>query len=456
MSENRDFEREVAAWVVAQRDSAPPARALDQILTATSRQRPMPRWLALIKEPPMRLSSRVTVGSPTARLAALLAAAILISVLGAGAVVTGASYLAGAGPLIVDPSDPSAFQTITAAVDKAEDGDTILVRPGTYRESITISEDISLQGEGGPGEVVVESDDTSPTFDALCEFSGPYGLLLEDSEAEVSGLTLRDRTGTVHLVVVDGGAPFIHDIIAEQPELPNPIGISACFDRGSAGTIRDSTLDIVFVTQGSPATIERNTITGWTIINPSGARGSADSPTIVKDNHVQGVTFNGAARVEGNVFELEPGEVDESASDPDDEWFWGVNIHGGSGWSVSDNTFDGFAIGIDVAVGAGAGTISGNTISDTGTGIRLFAGPLVERNTIRGGSDGIRTDSIAAPTITENSVEGAERGVAIEGASRPILSGNVLCGNTTNLFVGVDAEPVLETNEICEDGLAAR
>ena len=172
----RILERRVAAWVADEGASTPPVRVLDEILTATGRQRPLPRWLALIKEPPMRISSRVAVGSPTARLATIVVATILLAVLGAGAVVAGASYLAGSGPLIVDPSDPDAFQTISAAVDSAEDGDTILVRPGIYPESVTITEDIVLRGEEPREEVVIEIPSDGPTFPT--EF-GPviFGLM---------------------------------------------------------------------------------------------------------------------------------------------------------------------------------------------------------------------------------------------------------------------------------------
>ena len=41
---------------------------VDQILSTTGRPQPQPRWLVLLKEPPMRLNSRVAVGSPTRRL----------------------------------------------------------------------------------------------------------------------------------------------------------------------------------------------------------------------------------------------------------------------------------------------------------------------------------------------------------------------------------------------------
>ena len=69
--------------------------------------------------PLSRRSQPVAAGSPTARLAALAAATILLIVLASGAVVAGAGLLAGDGPLVVDPNDASAYQTISDAVAAA-------------------------------------------------------------------------------------------------------------------------------------------------------------------------------------------------------------------------------------------------------------------------------------------------------------------------------------------------
>src|SRR5688572_4245804 len=150
------LERDLRTLFAATAPSRPPEHLLDDIVSTASGRRRRPRWLALIKEPPMRDASRVAVGSPTARLAAILAATLLLTVLAAGAVVAGASYLASLAPLVVDPSDPEAYQTIAAAVDAAEDGDMILVRPGTYMESVTITKDITLRGDGPREAIVIE------------------------------------------------------------------------------------------------------------------------------------------------------------------------------------------------------------------------------------------------------------------------------------------------------------
>ena len=40
------------------------------------------------------------------------------------------------------------FATIGEAVAAARDGDTILVAPGTYDESVTVTKDITIRGDG--------------------------------------------------------------------------------------------------------------------------------------------------------------------------------------------------------------------------------------------------------------------------------------------------------------------
>ena len=62
-SDLRSLERRVTAWMADEAAPVAHPSELEQILTETSRLRPEPRWLVLLKEPPMRISgSRVAVG----------------------------------------------------------------------------------------------------------------------------------------------------------------------------------------------------------------------------------------------------------------------------------------------------------------------------------------------------------------------------------------------------------
>jgi hypothetical protein len=98
MNDTFDFERFVVDQFANVAADRPPARSVDQILTEARQMRPLPRWLAIIKEPPMRVRSIVIVGSPALRRTAALACVTALLVALAGAVVAGASLLPSPSP----------------------------------------------------------------------------------------------------------------------------------------------------------------------------------------------------------------------------------------------------------------------------------------------------------------------------------------------------------------------
>ena len=53
-----------------------------------------------------------------------------------------------APPLVVSPTGGD-FQRIQDAIDAAEDGGAIIIRPGTYRENLTIDRPLTLLGREG-------------------------------------------------------------------------------------------------------------------------------------------------------------------------------------------------------------------------------------------------------------------------------------------------------------------
>ena len=85
MNDHVQLERSIAEWMADEGRAARDDATLDQILSTTGRARPQPRWLVLLKEPPMRLNTRVAVGSPTRWL--VLVALVTLLVLAAAAAV---------------------------------------------------------------------------------------------------------------------------------------------------------------------------------------------------------------------------------------------------------------------------------------------------------------------------------------------------------------------------------
>ena len=91
MSDELSLERMVASVMDEAASGTVPDRMIDDVLSTTGRMRPAPRWLALLKEPPMRADTQTAVGIPTRRL--LLVMTIILLAIALAAVVVGASLL---------------------------------------------------------------------------------------------------------------------------------------------------------------------------------------------------------------------------------------------------------------------------------------------------------------------------------------------------------------------------
>ena len=98
----------------------PPNHLLHTFEFNARRTRRYPRWLALIKEPTMRTDNSLAVGSPTARVAAILATTLLLAVAMATAGVAGQRLLASDGEIIVAQDGSGTYETITEAVAAAD------------------------------------------------------------------------------------------------------------------------------------------------------------------------------------------------------------------------------------------------------------------------------------------------------------------------------------------------
>jgi nitrous oxidase accessory protein NosD len=435
MNEHLDFERVVAGHIGGEGVSPPSDAFYDELITRARRSGQRPEWLALIKESPMRSNSRLAVGSPLLRVAAIMAATLLLAVAAAAGGVAGTRLLAN-GPIIVAQDGSGTVETITEAVAMAQDGDEIVVKPGTYDESITITKDITLRGEDRDSVIILTTGDAL-TYDDFWWGSAPYSLLLLDTNAVISDLTFG---GGSHDVVAKGGAPSIHDITMN--------GDNLVVYAGSSATVKDSTLrgSWVHVDEQSPVTIEDSTFRA--IVANTDNTPLVGGPATIRGNTTQGIAFSGSALVEGNTL------IAGAESMFDDFFGSGIDVQAGEGWLIKDNTVRGFSRGTAIDVPSGAiGTVSGNTLSDNQIAIETASDSVVEGNVVTGGEAGLVT-SLGSPTLTGNTITGVSGpGLALDG--HPTLSGNSSCDNGENLWVADNATPVIDdSNEICEDAPA--
>ena len=97
------------------------------------------------------------------KLSALVAIIAAGQLAGSALGATAQDGAAADGAIVVDPSGDGTVTTITEAVAMAADGDTILVKPGTYIEALVIDKDITLRGDGADwSEVVIQVPPDAP------------------------------------------------------------------------------------------------------------------------------------------------------------------------------------------------------------------------------------------------------------------------------------------------------
>ncbi|WP_144720003.1 AAA family ATPase [Agrococcus jejuensis] len=103
--------------------------------------------------------------------------------------------------LTVAADNPDCHQSIASALAAANDGDVISIRPGIYRESLTVDRAVSLSGVGDAGEVRIESATGAAIRSAAVE-------------VRVSGVTIARDGGDV-AVDVESGALSLDDCTVE-------------------------------------------------------------------------------------------------------------------------------------------------------------------------------------------------------------------------------------------------
>jgi parallel beta-helix repeat protein len=85
--------------------------------------------------------------------------------------------------LVVSAFEEGAYRTLGEALQHARTGGRVLVRPGMYKESLTLPKTVEIVGDGPVGEIILESPDGN------C-------LVMQADLARVRGLTLRCAAGS--------------------------------------------------------------------------------------------------------------------------------------------------------------------------------------------------------------------------------------------------------------------
>ncbi len=339
-----------------------------------------------------------------------------------------AASLAGAATLPV----PDRYHTIQAALDAAEDGDTVEVAPGTYEleESIVFNrnrspedpvKNITLRSSGGRTRTIIQ-----PVWRDLGDPTFPI-LKLENGEGEqtvVAGFTITDGWEE-GIVCLRESSPIIRDCIISK----NRLGGVRCRD-GSSPRISDCILQENFA--GTASALSFN----------DGSTAEVVDCTI-RGNSTGGIFFphhNGGSIV---CWRSSPTFRNCTITDNWGTLGGGLACAKGSsptviGCSIIDNKADGSPSGLtceeDSSPTVTACTISGNTTSRSGGGVYCSGDscPILTDCTISGNSAEERGGGIcvlenARPTFTdctiaENAAVEAGSAIYVQGAA-PVLNG---------------------------------
>jgi parallel beta-helix repeat protein len=353
---------------------------------------------------------------------------------------------------------PQDYPTVQAAINAADDWDTVIVAPGTYTENINFN--------GKSITVRSENPEDLNTVQATIIDGGADGSVVtfesqETAAATLAGFTIRNGSG-----LYNGGGILCYD--RSNPTIMNNVITGNMVVDGHGGGIG---------CWNSSPTIISNTITGNTAAD--GGAISCDhscSATIrgntIRDNVTSGEGFGGGGIVCTHSSPLIENNV------------------------ISKNTASGGG-GINLLYSSP--TIVGNTIvenmagvSGGGGGIMVdccYASPLIEDNVIRGNrtegggggiyqehgpseirnntikenvaSDGagIKSNLYSSELIVDNVIEencgdhGA--GIIITEASNPTIVNNIVRGNTANYGGGgigiINSSPFLLDNTISDN-----
>lgn len=313
---------------------------------------------------------------------------------------------------VVDPAGP--LPTVRAALAMAGDGDTIVIRPGTYREpELLVTRRLTLRGEGWP--VLVGGDHQILTVTA--------------DSVTISGLVLRDVSPSA----TDDRAAIkvreAHGCRLENNTLLDTFfgiylsGVTGCVVRGNR--VRG---------HGGSEALTGNAIHSWSssglVIEDNVVRGHRDgiyfeftSDAIVRRNTSTGqlryglhFMFSNGCRYEGNTFDGNGAGVavmyshHVTMTGNTFRRSWGSAAYGLLLKEISDsrierNVFDHNTIGL-FAEGTNRVGVRGNEFLGNGWGVQVLADAQetrFERNRFQGNSFDVSTNSVhAASAFREN------------------------------------------------------
>jgi parallel beta-helix repeat protein len=292
---------------------------------------------------------------------------------------------------VVDPMHRGDHLTITEAIEAANPGDRILVRPGLYQEGLVMDKPLEIIGEGDSSEIVVQAMGESP-------------LLFKTTMGRVANLTMRQM----------GGGDWVSVNIAQ-----GCLEVEGC-------DITSQSSSCVAIHGGADPRLRRNRIHDGKV---TGVIVYYNGQGTLEDNDIFGNALAGVAIWEGGNPTLRRNRIHDSKHA-------GIAVFKDGQGTLEDNDIFGNALaGVGIIAG-GNPTLRRNRIHD-------------------GRQDGVMVYEEGRGTLEDNDIFGnALAGVEIKTSGNPTLCHNRIHDNKQNgVYVHETGQGTLEDNDVFGNAL---
>ncbi len=317
---------------------------------------------------------------------------------------------------IVDALHRGDHATLTEAINAANPGDRILVRPGLYQEGIVIDKPVEIIGDGALGEVVIEA-------------TGEHTVLFQASMGRIANLSLRQ---------VGGGDWYCINIAQGR------LDVEAC-------DITSRSRACIAIHGGADPRLRRNRIHDG---KQSGVYVYDNGQGTLEDNEIFGNTLSGVEIRSGADPTLRRNRIHDGKQN-------GVFVNDNGKGTLEDNEIFGNTLaGVEISTG-GDPTLRRNRIHDgKGAGVSMHDNGkgTLEDNEIFGNTlSGVGINNTGDPTLRRNRIhDGKQNGVFVYDNGQGTLEDSEIFGNA---YAGVEIKaggsPTLRRNRITKNGYEA-
>lgn len=361
--------------------------------------------------------------------------------------------------LTVDALHRGNFSTLNEALEAAQPGTRILVRPGLYQEGIVVEKPVEIIGDGEKEDIVFEA-------------FGRDVILFKSSMGRIANLTLRQTGGgkwygvdisqgrldledchissqSLAVIAIHGGA----DPRLRRNRLSEGKSSGVLIYESGKGTLEDNeifgnAIAGVAIKEGANPTLRRNRIHNS---KQSGVYIYDDAQGLLEDNEIFENELAGLEIKERASPTLRRNRIYSGKQG-------GIFIHKDAQGLLEDNeVFENGRAGVEIKEGANP-TLRGNRIfngKQSGIYIHHDAQGILENNEVfenRGA--GVEIKEGANPTLRRNRIyNGKQSGVFIHSNGRGILEDNEILGNKrAGVAIQGGGNPCLRRNRISENG----